>query len=192
MTEQLPAQGRCPDCGAENALTATKCWMCGRTAWVASSSTTQLALASDIWQPETPADVREEPSFWVKHESMLALSALVIVVTAGVWLYEGVLGFLMVILIDLPFLITISASLIREGRHRSQLNQLKDLPAGAPRPAVTVRPMTGGEKVGTFLKWLAVMAGSVIFMAGVAIIVIAVAFISMITALAQMCGCTPK
>lgn len=166
MTERLPTQGCCPDCGAENALTATKCWMCGRTAWVAAAPASQPALATDIWLPQTPADVRQEPSFWVKYETTLALSALVVLVTAGVWLHEPALGILMVLLIDLPLLITISASLLR--------------------------PMTRGQKVGTFLKWLAVMAGSVIFMAAVAIVVMVVAFISMITALAQMCGCVPK
>jgi hypothetical protein len=187
LSDELPSQGLCPDCGAENAQTASRCWMCGRRAPLAEAPEHGDRLSD----PASPSP--DGSSLWVVHQTELALLVLVTVVTVGVWQYSVFYGLLMLLVIDLPLLMTVGAVMVRYAQHRSQVEQYADLPPGVERPLVTVRPMTGGEQMGLFLKWLLAMAGSLLLLAGLAFIVICVLLVSLITALAEICSsCGPQ
>lgn len=118
---------------------------------------------------------------------ILGTAALVI---AGVgWEAPG-LATLLAFVVGFPLLITLGTAARREARFHRQLAagdvQSASGEGGAKSP--TKPPMSGGQQVSLFFKWMAFAAGSVLVTAALLVILVAVMVISLVTALLEACG----
>jgi len=196
------AVGICPECGAANPVTATACWMCGRTAWAvgatrSSHSAQTPATGASAGAPITSDEIwiaddqdASRPAFRDARKNRWLILGTTCLVIAGVgWEAPG-LATLLAIVVGLPLLVTLGTAALREARfHRNLAARREQLASGqVPSAPMKVRPMSGGEQVGLFLKWMAVAAGSVLVTAALLVVLIAVMVISLVTALLEACG----
>lgn len=174
--------------------------MCGRTAW-AVGATGPKARASvnvpsagapitsdEIWIADDQAAPR--PALRDARKNRWLILGTTCLVIAGVgWEAPGMAPLLTVV-VGLPLLVTLGTAALREARfHRDVASRREQLEAGqVPSAPMKVRPMSGGEQVGLFLKWMAVAAGSVLVTAALLVVLVAVMVISLVTALLEACG----
>src|SRR5689334_14450939 len=115
------ATGTCPECGAANPVTATRCWMCGRTAWAVGTPAASSPAPSTLAAASTPEEVwiandHETPRPGMRDTQknrwlILGTAALVI---AGVgWEAPG-LATLLAFVVGFPLLITLGTAARRE------------------------------------------------------------------------------
>lgn len=143
----------------------------------------------DVWEEPGGRSIATQPAFSAASALPVVLAVTVIL---GVWLQYPGLGLLLAIIVGPPLVMTYVKSWVRE----AQIRRASD-PAGIQDPsdlplAPPLEPLTSAEKQATFLKGVMVTTATV---AGTAFIVISVAaifalvmLVSMIAALAQICG----
>jgi hypothetical protein len=172
--------------------------MCGRTAWAMatpgcpsssqeSSPAAQLA-SGEIWIADEAAAPRQAVRDSRKNRWLiLGTTALVI---AGVGYEAPGLATLLTIVVGFPMLITLGTAALRESRFHRQIAAARaQSSSGQIKPvSTTARPMSGGQQVSLFLKWMAFAAGSVLVTAALLVVLLAVMVISLVTALLEACG----
>lgn len=119
----------------------------------------------------------------------LILGATAIVIAGVGWESPG-LAILLTIVVGFPLLITLGTAALRDSRFQRQIAARGTGSASGhvTHASTTIRPMTGGEQVGLFLKWMALAAGSVIVTAALLLVLVAIMVISFIAALMEACG----
>lgn len=193
------ATGTCPECGAANPVTATRCWMCGRTAWTVATPGS-VPAAPDKSTPVAPGATEE---IWISEEQhpaqpglrdtqknrWLILGTTVLVIAGVGWEAPG-LATLLAVVVGFPLLITLATAARREARFHRQVaaGRIQSAASEGGPESPTARPMSGGEQVGVFFKWMAFAAGSVLVTAALLVILVAVMVISLVTALLEACG----
>jgi hypothetical protein len=172
--------GLCPECGAENALAARACWMCGRAAWVAAPSRVPAPPSEPNGDVSPPArDSRL--TRWM-------LLATAVVVIAGTAFESRGLAVLLGVVVGLPLLITVAKANFRETRFRNALAEGGAAPPGEMPGQAVARPMSAGEQAGTFFKWMSITVGSVLVTFTLLVMAAAVMVLSLIAAFFTACA----
>jgi hypothetical protein len=193
----------CPECWATNAPTASKCWLCGRTAWLAAPAATAAAEPKPnptaAGTPSEPARPLEPPVGAGLNFNLATLLGVVTLGAVGFGLYsihQG-LGILFVVVMGPAVLVTALAAWARDACVRAQRRTLASTagspfrgPADRPEPIpaeLVVRPLTAGQKAGIFVGTAATMLGTAAVFVVVIAIVAILAVLAFVAAFFEMC-----
>lgn len=198
MSGEPASIGVCPECGAENPVTAARCWMCGRQAWgrpAAKTASDASTPQSDVSLQPTLPDSRwltesESPPPVARSESatrILVLVATGLVIT-GVWFESHGIALLLAGLLGVPLLITLGTAMSRDARYRKAVSVRHNLTDESLPPQPPAPPMSTGEQAGMFVKWVAIATGSALVAGAVFVIILAIMILSVVAAFFEACA----
>jgi hypothetical protein len=174
----------CPACGAENAATSRRCWMCGREAWRTSRGPAEAPESATAEPPlmatlvERPSVHRQPVSRLEHNMGLILIAVLVLAVFLGVFPFAPGAAIVIVVVAGAAFVVMMARG--REGAEHGSVPAHLGGQSSVPQGQVEQRTNPASIILAVF--------GSILAVFGVLAIVSMCMVMSAIIAFGRMCG----